>query len=53
VFNKYIKKFYKLKGKAEKDGNDSMRNIAKLLLNSLYGKMLMAPIEEAGGVSSE
>jgi len=45
VFSKYIKKFYKLKGKAEKDGNDSMRNIAKLLLNSLYGKMLMAPID--------
>ncbi len=46
VFSKYIKKFYKLKGKAEKEGNDSMRNIAKLLLNSLYGKMLMAPIDE-------
>jgi hypothetical protein len=45
VFKKYIKRFYKLKGKAEKDGNDSMRNIAKLMLNSLYGKMLMAPIE--------
>ena len=46
VFSKFIKKFYKLKGKAEKEGNDSMRNIAKLLLNSLYGKMLMAPIEQ-------
>lgn len=46
VYSPYIKKFYKLKGQAEKDGNDSMRNIAKLLLNSLYGKMLMAPINE-------
>lgn len=45
VFSTYIERFYKLKGEAEKEGNDSMRNIAKLLLNSLYGKMLMAPID--------
>jgi len=46
VFKGFIKKYYKIKGQAEKDGNDCMRNIAKLLLNSLYGKMLMAPIEK-------
>ncbi|MDR3478844.1 MAG: DNA polymerase, partial [Gammaproteobacteria bacterium] len=45
VFSKYIKRFYKLKERAEKDGNRAMRGIAKLLLNSLYGKMLMAPID--------
>jgi hypothetical protein len=44
VFSTYIKTFYKLKGEAEKDGNNSLRSIAKLLLNSLYGKMLMAPV---------
>ena len=45
VFKTYIKRFYKLKGKAEKEGNDSMRGIAKLMLNSLYGKMLMSPVD--------
>jgi len=44
VFTKYIKTFYDLKEKAEKEGNDCLRSIAKLLLNSLYGKMLMSPI---------
>ena len=38
VFSKYIKTFYELKGKAEKEGNDCLRSIAKLLLNSLYGR---------------
>jgi hypothetical protein len=33
VFSKYIKRFYKLKGEAEKEGNDSKRSIAKLMLN--------------------
>ena len=44
VFTKFIHTFYELKGKAEKEGNDCLRSIAKLLLNSLYGKMLMSPI---------
>ncbi len=44
VFSNYIHTFYKLKGEAEKEGNDCLRSIAKLLLNSLYGKMLMSPI---------
>jgi len=44
VFSKFIKEFYDLKSKAEREGNDCLRSIAKLLLNSLYGKMLMAPI---------
>jgi len=50
VFSKYIKTFYELKGKAEKEGNDCLRSIAKLLLNSLYGKMLMSPITSSTSI---
>jgi hypothetical protein len=53
VFTKYIKTFYELKGKAEKEGNDCLRSIAKLLLNSLYGKMLMAPIVSSSKIIND
>lgn len=43
VFSEYISSFYKMKEKAEREGNDCLRSIAKLLLNSLYGKMLQCP----------
>lgn len=45
VFKKYIDEFYELKGTAEKEKNASKRGIAKLMLNSLYGKMLMSPVD--------
>ena len=37
---------YKMKKKADKQGNDCMRTIAKLLLNALYGKTLQRAIFE-------
>ena len=40
IFDEYIKTFYEMKKQGEITGNSSMRTIAKLFLNSLYGKML-------------
>ena len=37
IFDNYINKFYELKIKAEKEGNQESRYLAKLHLNSLYG----------------
>ena len=37
IFDYYINKFYELKIKAEKEGNQESRYLAKLHLNSLYG----------------
>ncbi len=39
-FTKYVDKFYQMKEIAEKEKNDVKRNVAKLFLNSLYGKTL-------------
>ena len=44
VFKKFINKFYKMKEEAEKENNDVKRNIAKLILNSMYGKTLQKAI---------
>ncbi len=38
MFDDYIKKWYKVKERASKENNVALKNIAKLLLNSLYGK---------------
>jgi hypothetical protein len=45
VFSHYIDRFYKVKEDAERTGNKALRSIAKLFLNSLYGKMLARPID--------
>lgn len=46
VFHSYVAQFYKLKEQAEKDNNDVLRSVAKLLLNGLYGKTLQKAIFE-------
>ena len=38
IFNEYIDKWIKVKIEATKSGNKGMRQIAKIALNSLYGK---------------
>lgn len=44
VFSEYVDRIYKLKLKAEKEGNEVQRSIAKLLLNALYGKTIQRAI---------
>ena len=44
VYSKYVTMFYKMKSDCEKSGNDVGRNVAKLLLNALYGKSLQKAI---------
>ena len=39
VFKEYVDFFFDLKEKAEEDGNEGLRQLAKLLLNSLWGKL--------------
>lgn len=43
TFNSYIDRFYRMKEKATKDDNGAIRTIAKLFLNSLYGKFGQNP----------
>ena len=43
LFRDYIDKWNGIKVQASKDGNKSLRTIAKLMLNSLYGKFASAP----------
>jgi hypothetical protein len=38
MFNDYIDHWTEIKEQADKDGNSGLRQIAKLMLNSLYGK---------------
>lgn len=44
IFSTYIDKFYKMKEDAETENNKVKRSIAKLFLNSLYGKTLQRAI---------
>lgn len=44
LFNNYIDKWTAAKIKAKKDGNGALYAIAKLMLNSLYGKFGLNPI---------
>ena len=44
VFGVYVEKFYKLKEVAEREDNKVKRSVAKLMLNSLYGKTLQKAI---------
>lgn len=41
-FNEYIEKYIKIKNDATISGNKGMRTIAKLMLNSLYGKFALS-----------
>lgn len=44
LFKPYIEKWIKIKEQATIDGNEGLRTIAKLMLNSLYGKFALNPI---------
>ena len=46
LFKEWIKKWYSVKVEAEKKHNKTLRTIAKLLLNNLYGKFATNPIRE-------
>ncbi len=39
VFDDYVDFFFSVKDEAEKSGNEGLRSLAKLLLNSLWGKL--------------
>ena len=43
LFDKYINHWYKIKEEATKEGNKALRQLAKLQLNNLYGKMAQNP----------
>lgn len=43
IFKSYIDKWMSVKIEASKSGNKGMRTLAKLMLNSLYGKFSTAP----------
>ena len=43
TFKQYIDKWIKIKNQATIDGNEGLRTIAKLMLNSLYGKFALNP----------
>ena len=45
IFKKYVNFVYQLKVDASRTGNEVKRQIAKLMMNSLYGKMLQNPIK--------
>jgi len=38
LFSKFVEKYSQMKIKAEKEGNNALRTIIKLILNSLYGR---------------
>lgn len=50
VFKDVILDLYDIKAKAESEGDATLRSIAKLLMNSMYGKMLQKPINEFSGL---
>ena len=39
TFDKYVKFFFQVKEEAEQTGNEGLRSLAKLMLNSLWGKL--------------
>ena len=46
-YGEYVNYFYEMKLSAEKEDNEVLRSIAKLFLNSLYGKMLQGAKDES------
>ena len=53
VFGTYVDRYYEMKAKAETEKNPTVRSIAKLLLNSIYGKMLQRSIPERTNIISK
>lgn len=47
LFSDYVEKWNAIKKQASLDGNSGMRTLAKLQLNSLYGKMATNPIKRS------
>lgn len=47
LFKDYVDKWTKVKTQATIEGNQGMRTIAKLQLNSLYGKMATNPVKQS------
>lgn len=47
LFKDYVDKWTEVKIKAGREGNQGMRTIAKLQLNSLYGKMATNPVKQS------
>lgn len=45
LFRKYVDKWTEVKTQATLDGNEGMRTLAKLQLNSLYGKLATNPVK--------
>lgn len=43
LFKDYIDKWYSLKKQASEEGNEPLRTLCKLMLNSLYGKFATSP----------
>lgn len=50
VFRDYIEKAYEIKQRGEDQKNPAMRQSGKILLNSLYGKMLQAVMETSEAI---
>lgn len=46
LFKDYVEYWTEVKTKATLEGNEGMRTIAKLMLNSLYGKMATNPVKK-------
>lgn len=47
LFRGYVEKWSEVKKQATLDGNEGMRTIAKLQLNSLYGKLASNPVKQS------
>lgn len=47
LFKGVIDDLYKIKQEAEEAGDMTLRSIAKLLMNSMYGKMLQKPVRDS------
>jgi len=43
LFKKYVDRFMEIKDRAAREGNKAMKQLAKIMLNSLYGKFLQRP----------
>lgn len=50
VFKDVILDLFHIKQEAENNGDVTLRSIAKLLMNSMYGKMLQKPVREYTGL---
>ena len=47
LFTEYVDKWANIKIKADKEGNKAMRQIAKLYMNSLYGRFAINPMRRS------